>query len=388
MKLHTFFKVMVAIVFLLALLPFPTNAAEAPFVQVVASKANPAVGEEVTFSVNLKNFNAPSHNLSSFEVKLGFDPSYWEAESNKVEFGPYIQSLQAHQYEMPVKSVNPTVGSVHMALSIYKNDSVTYFSGDGTLFTFKLKPKKNGLTDVFIGKSLFVQISKPGVNITHGKGSVSLNIGGTTPPPPPPIDNGGGDTTPGAPVENPVTPVEVVKYVDDAKISPYAYTSVYKAQELGIMSGLNSEPRFGPSQSLTRAQFTKIILTMLGEKPAANSSQSFKDVPRDNWAYDYIMKAVDLGIIKGLTKETFDPGATITREQVALMIGRAYKIKPSKTQVTFKDETKINKEALPYIKALQEKRIIMGNQGLFQPKQTVTREMAAVIAVRMIETFK
>ncbi|HLO13131.1 MAG TPA: S-layer homology domain-containing protein, partial [Pseudoneobacillus sp.] len=184
MRLHKFFNVLVAIALILTLLPLSTKAAETPSVQVVASKTNPAIGEDVTFSVNLKNFNDPSNNLSSFEVKLSYDPAYWDTVTNKVDLGDYLKSLQTSQYEMPMNSISN--GTAHFALSIYKNDNVTYFSGDGTLFTFKLRPKQNGLTDVSIAKSLFVQISKPGISVTHVKGNSTLDIGGTTPPPPPP----------------------------------------------------------------------------------------------------------------------------------------------------------------------------------------------------------
>jgi hypothetical protein len=592
-------NVLLTVVLILSFLPFSTKAAEteAPSVNVVASKTNPALGEDVTFSINLKNFIAPSNNLSSFEVKLSYDSAYWDAVSEKSDYGDFLKTLQPSQYEMPVNSISN--GTVHFALSIFKNDQVSYFSGDGNLFTFKLKPKKNGLTDVNITKSLFVQITKPGVNVAHGKGNANVNIGGETAPPPPPvippIDPGtGGNPNPevipfmpaevdrsksttddgkvkesisftgdkakqtiekakksksvaveikvndeakeadvvsftissdtisqlvtnnlyliftsekgkmelsvetlktikgnvtidlflltdtsklektnqlisenvknghrvgqsteivtnfigktkislpldfsklpegeeamskylktlGVFVQHSDGSLEYVKgdiqfdkdgkpvaisimvdkfstftvvsdqyvkqvYVDDKEISSYAYDSVYTAQQLGIMAGVNG--KFSPTQQVTRAQFTKIIIEMLGEDSVATSTKSFKDVPSNYWAYGYIMKAVELGIIKGVTPETFKPGATITREQVALMLGRAYKLKASSTPVEFNDQKKITVEALPYVQALQEQGVITGNKGNFNPKQNVTREMAAVIAVRMIESIK
>jgi hypothetical protein len=597
MKIHKFLKMLLTVVLILSFLPFSTKAAEAPSVNVVASKTNPAVGEDVTFSINLKNFIAPTNNLSSFEVKVNFDSANWDAVSERSEFGDFLKSLQPSQYEMPVNSISN--GTVHFGLSIFKSDQVSYFSGDGTLFTFKLKPKKKGLTDVNITKSLFVQITKPGVNVAHGKGNANVNIGGETAPSPPPvippIDPGtGGEPNPevipvmpaevdrnksttddglvketisftgdkakqtieqakksksvavevkvndeaneadvvsftissdtisqlvtnnlyliftsvkgkmelsvetlktikgnvtidlflltdpsklektnllifenvkngnnvgqsteivtnfigktkislplnssklpegeealseylkmlGVFVQHSDGSLEYVKgdiqfdkdgkpvaisimvdkfstftvvsdqyvkqvYVDDKEISSYAYGAVYSAQKLGIMAGVNG--KFSPTQQVTRAQFTKMIIEMLGEAPVVTSTKSFKDVPRDYWAYGYIMKAVELGIIKGSTPETFKPGATITREQVALMLGRAYKLKASSTPVEFNDQEKITKEALPYVQALQEKGIMNGNKGSFNPKQNVTREMAAVIAVRILETIK
>jgi hypothetical protein len=593
MKQHKLISVLITFVLILSF-PFTTRAEETPYVQLLAGETNPTIGEEVTFSINMKNFNAPSNNLSSFEIKLNFDKSYWNTVSDKVDFGEYLQSMDSNQYVMPVNSVS--ADTIHLAFSVYKSENADYFSGDGTLFTFKLKPKKNGATDVIISKSLFIQISKPGLNVTHGKVNASFNIGGETPPPQPPVDPGTGENPSKEVI--PVTQAEVKRtrttignskvketiefngdnvnktinqaimnksvavnimgeslekeasyisfsvsaesiaqlvkyqlflvitsekaqlelslellkslkenvnidiylqtdathllntkkliskhvkngnlvgrtteisanfsgktkvtlpinfddfptdslkladylgtlgvfvehsdgelkflkdkiekdkdgrpisisilvdkfstfsivsdrfvkkeYVDDKEISTYAYKSVYKAQELDIMTGINDEPRFAPERLLTRAQFTKIIVTMLGEKPLENSNTTFKDLPNDHWVNGFVNKAVELGIVKGITADFFKPGAPITREQVALMIGRAYNLKPasSSTIVNYKDKNKISEEALPYVQALQEQGIMNGNNGMFNPKDSVTREMAAVITVRLTQ---
>jgi hypothetical protein len=594
MRVQRFVKGLVVALLLFAMVPVSGLAAETPSIQVVADKTTPAVGENVTFSINLKNFVAPANQLSSFEVKLKYDSTVWDAVSTQTTFGEYLNTLKANQYEMPVNKVGE--GAVHFALSVFKSDQVTYFSGDGTLVTFQLKPKKDGLTAVTFSKSLVVQISHPGVNVSHNQVSGSVNIGGT-PPPPPPVEPGTGGI-PGSEVL-PITPAEVERnrttengqvketiqfngdpanrtieqakknqskaveikvksnnqeadftllsiskeaitklvdhnlfllitsdkghielpvetlkslgknitielshqtdnakiletekmiaeqvkngrvlgtsttiqtnfsgktkvtlpltvaslpkeeakladylktlgvfvqhsdgtwelvkgeikydtakkpvsitiqidrfstftvisdlflkktYVDEKDISSYAFDAVYKAQELGIMSGINDEPKFAPAQPMTRAQFTKMIVTMLGEQPGSNTTLSFTDVSENHWAHGYIATAVKLGIIKGVSPSTFNPGGTITREQMALMIGRAYDLKPNASpSVHFKDEQKISKEALSYIQVLQEKGVMTGSNGQFNPKQSVTREMAAVITVRVVEKLE
>jgi hypothetical protein len=172
-------------------------------------------------------------------------------------------------------------------------------------------------------------------------------------------------------------------YADDAAISEYAKESVYRLQELGIMEGLQNQ--FNPQGALTRAQFTKVILNSLGIKVEGSFIQEFKDVKNDHWAFVYIMKAKELGIIKGVDANTFNPNAPITRQQVALIIGRALQLKATTNTITFLDQNKISTEALPYVQALAQQGIIKGNNNHFNPHDPVTREMIATIIARLLE---
>lgn len=172
-------------------------------------------------------------------------------------------------------------------------------------------------------------------------------------------------------------------YADDAAISEYAKESVYRLQELGIMEGLQNQ--FNPQGALTRAQFAKVILNSLGIKVEGSFIQEFKDVKNDHWAFAYIMKAKELGIIKGVDANRFNPNAPITRQQVALMIGRALQLKATTNTITFLDQNKISTEALPYVLALAQQSIIKGNNNYFNPHDSVTREMIATIIARVLE---
>jgi hypothetical protein len=180
-----------------------------------------------------------------------------------------------------------------------------------------------------------------------------------------------------------VKPKTSYTYADDAAISEYAKESVYRLQELGIMEG--SQNQFNPQGALTRAQFTKVILNSLGIKVEGSFIQEFKDVKNDHWAFAYIMKAKELGIIKGVDANTFNPNAPITRQQVALMIGRALQLKATTNTITFLDQNKISTEALPYVQALAQQGIIKGNNNHFNPHDLVTREMIATIIARVLE---
>lgn len=52
------------------------------------------------------------------------------------------------------------------------------------------------------------------------------------------------------------------------------------------------------------------------------SEPGFNDVPASHWAYSYIMKATELGIINGVGDNKFDPNSSVTYAQMATMMTR------------------------------------------------------------------
>ncbi len=80
--------------------------------------------------------------------------------------------------------------------------------------------------------------------------------------------------------------------------------------------------------NVTRAEFAKMLMETL-EKSGINADDSgkniiFADVGADHWAYNYIQKAVNAGIINGIDEHTFAPDANITYEQAVKMTMSAF----------------------------------------------------------------
>jgi len=183
-------------------------------------------------------------------------------------------------------------------------------------------------------------------------------------------------------------------YSDDKFISSYASSSVYDAQELGLMIGSESG-KFDPSSTLTRAQLAK-LLTLIMQPGTDYSSEKvswkmpFTDVTTSHWAYGYIAGAYKLGLTTGYQDGTFRPEEPITREQFAVMIGRALNESYSdtdSTELSYNDFDRIASYARPYIQTLTAKGIMQGDGNSFAPDAPVTREMAAVIAIRLLEVL-
>lgn len=117
------------------------------------------------------------------------------------------------------------------------------------------------------------------------------------------------------------------------EISPFAdvpstsadYPFVKDGVERGIISGVSSG-RFGPQQSLTRAQAIAIMVRALGfeaNAPTPGFSTSFADdrqIPE--WAKDSIYVAREIGLISGDPYNRVNPNQVLSRGEASSMLVR------------------------------------------------------------------
>ncbi|OMD49078.1 hypothetical protein BSK56_09605 [Paenibacillus borealis] len=180
-----------------------------------------------------------------------------------------------------------------------------------------------------------------------------------------------------------------VSFADESKISSWALDSVHKAYEQKLMEGVSgSSLIFAPKQNITRAEFAALLLRLTDQTPAAASAAPvFSDVKAGTWYYGAVLKAKELGWVGGVTDTTFNPNGWITREDMAVMISRAFKLEngsaASAQTAKFTDGRRISSYALSAVHAVTESGYMTGFNGGFDPSSAVTREMAAVVAVRL-----
>ncbi len=94
---------------------------------------------------------------------------------------------------------------------------------------------------------------------------------------------------------------------------------------LGIVSG-TSPTTFEPGESVTREQMASIIGETFAEgygDPLPAGPESFTDVSLGNVHRDAIGRLVTAGITSGTTATTFDPSADVSRAQMAAFLTRA-----------------------------------------------------------------
>lgn len=181
--------------------------------------------------------------------------------------------------------------------------------------------------------------------------------------------------------------VAAERFADERQIAGWATDAVHEAYAAKLLAGTSASPlRFEPKRGITRAEFAALLVRLAGDRPnalSATGAAAFADVPPSAWYYAAVMRAARAGIVNGVSASAFKPGDPITREQMAVMIGRAFGLSESARGIAWRDASRIRAAALPYVNAVAEKGILLGAAGAFDPAGQVTREMAAVTALRL-----
>ncbi|MFR1561704.1 MAG: S8 family serine peptidase [Oscillospiraceae bacterium] len=98
----------------------------------------------------------------------------------------------------------------------------------------------------------------------------------------------------------------------------HEYTDYVIAREL--MNGMD-ETHFAPEGNLTRGQLVTTLYRLAGE-PEVVEPATFTDVKAGRYYTEAVAWGEDLGIVKGMTDDTFSPEGTVTREQAATFLYR------------------------------------------------------------------
>ena len=106
----------------------------------------------------------------------------------------------------------------------------------------------------------------------------------------------------------------------DVSKQDYFYDAVNWAVEKEITSGV-SKDAFAPERDCTRADFVTFLWRVAG-KPVVNYAMSFSDVKESSYYAEAVRWAASLGIVTGLSKNTFGAANAVTREQAVTMLWR------------------------------------------------------------------
>ncbi|MOA01443.1 Endoglucanase precursor [compost metagenome] len=179
----------------------------------------------------------------------------------------------------------------------------------------------------------------------------------------------------------------------------------------GIMKNLRGDS-FGTDDRVSRGEFATLLVKGLDlplnyPKDGDHSKSSFLDIgpgaQTETWSYEYIETAARAGIVTGVTEGVFAPYTPITREQAAVMISRALKLKlaandeklNSALAKSFIDSGSMDYYARPSIQAVSKAKIMSGSASTlpgqkkpsysFNPKGYMTRAEAGKIAVELFK---
>ncbi|WP_339302234.1 S-layer homology domain-containing protein [Paenibacillus sp. FSL H7-0737] len=149
-----------------------------------------------------------------------------------------------------------------------------------------------------------------------------------------------------------------------------------------------SKDKFEPNRAITRAEFTSMLVHSLGL--TTRGDVSFADVAPSAWYAESISIAYKAGIVSGRSTTKFEPAAQITREEITVMLMKAYELKNGKvtvasTDVTFKDMKQVSFWAAASVKGAASLGLVQGqNEGLFAPKGVASRAEATQVIYNLI----
>ena len=103
----------------------------------------------------------------------------------------------------------------------------------------------------------------------------------------------------------------------------WAKESIYKLVELGIVKG-TSENTYSPGRDITRADYAILLARAFEVKPAPDV-ENFADVPADAYYAEELAAAKAAGLVNGVGNNCFDPESAITRQDMMVILYRALK---------------------------------------------------------------
>lgn len=158
-----------------------------------------------------------------------------------------------------------------------------------------------------------------------------------------------------------------------------------------IVNGVK-EDVFAPNSNITRAEFVKMLVNSLdGLNITSSKTQSFGDVKDGAWYASYINWAAEKGIVSGMGNGTFGANEAISRQDMAVIIGRFAKemeinLNAQTNKVTFADDAKISGYAKDSVYTMQQAGIINGVGGNnFNAQGKATRAEVAKMINLVIE---
>ena len=162
----------------------------------------------------------------------------------------------------------------------------------------------------------------------------------------------------------------------------WARESVEYLTKIGAVNGKDPQ-HFVPNEAVTRSEFVKMLMGAF-QVPQTETGSAFEDVREGDWYYEYVMSAVDAGVVNGISPTYFGAEEVISRQDLAVMVYRMLEKKGVALNTAqsepFADHESISDYAVDAVYALKNAGIINGkDQGMFAPGDYATRAEAAKI---------
>ncbi|SFE77458.1 Arabinogalactan endo-1,4-beta-galactosidase [Paenibacillus algorifonticola] len=182
---------------------------------------------------------------------------------------------------------------------------------------------------------------------------------------------------------------------DDIAQYPWAKVAIEGLAAKGIVQG-TAAGKFQPAGSVTRTQFVHMLVQAFGLKSTDGATTKLSDIKAGSWYEQSVLAAEQNGIIQGRADGSFGIHASITREEMAVMLHRAAKqsgfaagaAQPTGAAATFTDAEQISDYAQEAVAAIKQLGLISGmGNGAFAPQATATRAQSAVVIAKVLSVL-
>ncbi|NOU69827.1 DUF2341 domain-containing protein [Paenibacillus sp. LMG 31461] len=135
--------------------------------------------------------------------------------------------------------------------------------------------------------------------------------------------------------------------------------------------------QFEPDKRVTRAEFAALLVRAIGL--SGSIKNNFDDVPSTAWYSQDVAAAVESGVVQGVSDSSFSPDDLVTREQMAVMLMRAWAIMPEHAlldprAIQFQDQDEMSSWAKQAIRDAASIGLLNGTgEGQFSPKGNTSR---------------
>ncbi len=171
----------------------------------------------------------------------------------------------------------------------------------------------------------------------------------------------------------------------------WAEQTILKLVGKGYVSGY-PDGTFKPDNTVTRAEFLKILTAVLQIAPANEGASAFSDVTASDWFFGYVVAGVERGLVGGYPDGTFKPNNPITRQEAAKILVSAKSVNPeqydpatSNVPNEVLDWSSVSDWAQKFVIGAIANNLMKGDPtGNFRPVANLTRAETAVIGDRMI----
>lgn len=145
---------------------------------------------------------------------------------------------------------------------------------------------------------------------------------------------------------------------------------------------------FEPQGNMTRAMLAAILARADGADLSAYSDTPFTDVDPEKWYAEAIEWAYENGVVYGVTETRFDPMGVVTREQAAAMVIRYLESRGVTIlagPLDFADADQISRYARESIAKARSLEILAGyGDGTVRPRKTITRAEGTALLMRAL----